>query len=126
MDEERKMILKMLQDGKIDADQAAKLIEALDKSESKKGKAKKEKEEISDKPGKWFRVRITDTDTEKIRANIRIPIGVIDAGFRMGAKFAPQLDGMDSNEILRAINERWRTCRGFYRIKYSIFKHAVL
>ena len=105
MNEERMMILKMLQEGKIDAEQAAKLIEALDKSSSKKEKAASVEEETPEKEGKWFRVRITDTDTEKIRANIRVPIGVINAGFRMGAKFAPQLDGMDSNEIMQAVQD---------------------
>jgi hypothetical protein len=46
MEEDRMMILKMLQEGKIDAEQAAKLLEALESGKSfekKKGKKKNQK-----------------------------------------------------------------------------------
>ena len=43
----------------------------------------------SGKPGQWFRVVVTETSTGKSRANIRIPLGVINAGMKMGAHFTP-------------------------------------
>ena len=99
MEDERMMILKMLQEGKIDADQAANLLEALEagKSGDKNAAPKQEK------AGKWFRIKITDALTGSQKTNIRIPIGLVNAGIRMGTHFSPELSGIQSDEILAAI-----------------------
>ena len=102
MEEDRMMILKMLQEGKIDADQAAKLLEALDAGKSGEKKEVKVEEE-EEKSGKWFRVRVSDALTGLQKTNIRIPIGLMNAGFRLGAQFSPELAGMKSEEVMSAI-----------------------
>jgi len=98
MEEDRMMILKMLQEGKIDADQAAKLLEALDA-----GKSVDKKEEKEEKAGKWFRVRVTDATTGMQKTNIRIPIGLVNAGFRIGAQFSPEFAQIDSDDLMNLI-----------------------
>ena len=102
MEEDRMMILKMLQEGKIDADQAAKLLEALDAGKSGEKKELKEEDE-EEKSGKWFRVRVSDALTGTQKTNIRIPIGLMNAGFRLGAQYSPELAGMKSEEVMSAI-----------------------
>ena len=99
MEEDRMMILKMLQEGKIDADQAAKLLEALEvgKAEDKKESAKEERS------GRWFRIRVSDSITGSQKTNIRIPMGLMNAGFRIGAQFSPDLANVNSDEIMTAI-----------------------
>ncbi len=53
---------------------------------------------------KSMRVRVTDLKTGKSKANVNIPMGIVSFGLKMGAKFAPaELDGMDMNQILLAI-----------------------
>ena len=103
MDEERLMILKMLQEGKITADEAANLLDALGSGKEAKKQDGESREKQSGKPGRWFRVVVTETKTGKSRANIRIPLGVINAGMKMGAHFTPQIDGMYSDQISKAI-----------------------
>ena len=103
MDEERLMILKMLQEGKITAQEAANLLDALGSNMGSKKTTEDQTEKSSGKPGRWFRVVVTDTDTNKTRANIRIPLSVINAGMKMGAHFTPQIDGMHDAEIMKAI-----------------------
>jgi hypothetical protein len=103
MDEEKLMILKMLQEGKISADEAANLLDALDSGKETKKTANKQEEKSSGKPGRWFRVVVTDSVTGRVRTNIRIPLGVINAGMKMGAHFAPQMTGMSNEEILKAV-----------------------
>jgi hypothetical protein len=103
MDEERLMILKMLQEGKISADEAANLLDALDSGKDSKKTGGKQEEKSSGKPGRWFRVVVTDSVTGRVRTNIRIPLGVINAGVKMGAHFAPQMTGMSNEEILKAV-----------------------
>ncbi len=104
MDEERLMILKMLQEGKITAEEAANLLDALNSGKDSKKQNEESQEKSSGKPGRWFRVVVTETSTGKSRANIRIPLGVINAGMKMGAHFTPQIDGMYNDQISKAIH----------------------
>ncbi|MDO9086614.1 MAG: hypothetical protein Q7U53_10440 [Anaerolineaceae bacterium] len=100
--EERIKILSMLQDGVINADQAAKLLEALGStsSEPKSPPSPPTYERAGGgRPGKFFRVRVTDTDTGKTRVNVRLPVGLVGAGMKMGMKFSPEIEGIDPNII---------------------------
>jgi hypothetical protein len=101
MNEEKMMILKMLQEGKISADEAARLLESLE-SGSKKEEIK-QTEEPRKSEGKFFRVSITDSTTGKSRANIRMPLSVMGIGLKFGAHFAPQIDGVESEQLMEAI-----------------------
>ena len=103
MDEERLMILKMLQEGKITAEEAANLLDALNPGKDAKKQNEESQEKPSGKPGRWFRVVVTDTSTGKSRANIRIPLRVINAGMKMGAHFTPQIDVRYNDQISKAI-----------------------
>ncbi len=101
MEEDRLMILKMLQEGKIDVEQAEKLLEALEQ-----GKAegqKEEKAEGEEKTGKWMRIRVTDAATGASKTNIRIPLGLVNAGLRIGAQFSPEFAHIDSNDLMNLI-----------------------
>ena len=102
MKDEKMMILNMLQEGKITADEAAKLLESLD-SGAKKREDKNQFGESPKSEGKFFRVAITDTTTGKSRANIRMPLSVMGIGMKFGAHFAPQIDGVESDQLMDAI-----------------------
>ena len=83
--EERLKILKMIQEGKITAEEGMQLFKALEEP------AKKQPEEVKTSPGvkggRFFRVKVTDTDTGKSRVNVRLPVGVVSAGVKMGRGF---------------------------------------
>ena len=100
--EERMQILKMVENKQITAEDGAKLLAALDA----KGQAG-EPNVPSPSPstqGRWFRVRVTDLKTGRRKVNVNIPLGLVDVGLKMGAKFAPAgLEGMDIKQILAAI-----------------------
>jgi hypothetical protein len=54
--------------------------------------------------GKSLRVRVTDLKTGKSKANVRIPMGMVNFGLKMGARFAPaELEGVDLDQIRVAI-----------------------
>jgi hypothetical protein len=36
--------------------------------------------------------------------NVNIPMGLVNVGLKMGAKFAPEVEGMDVQQIADAIN----------------------
>ena len=104
--EEKMKILSMLQDGIINAEQAALLLDALSSSAED---TKKQSESTFDstakkKGGKFFRVRVTDTDSGKTRVNVRLPVGLVGAGLKMGMKFSPEIEGIDQ-DVLKSFLE---------------------
>lgn len=100
--EERLKVLKMVQEGKISAEDAVDLLAALDESEARKGGDASASAGASNRrDNRWFRVRITDSDTGKTRVNVRLPINMVSAGLKMGMRFAPvQVEGLDAEELM--------------------------
>ncbi len=53
---------------------------------------------------KWLLIRVTDLQTGKSKANIKIPASLANFGLRMAAKYAPEsVEGLDMNEIMAAV-----------------------
>lgn len=97
--EERMQILKMIEEGKISASEGTELIRALDRDN-----AGKEKEPLKGASApRWFRVRITDTSTGKNKVNVNIPMGLVNVGMKMGARFAPEIEGVEFEKVTELI-----------------------
>lgn len=98
--EERMRILMMIQEGKISAAEGARLIEALDDLSQPTPPPPQPSRgyEGGNKP-RYLRVLITDTDTGKARVNVRLPVSLINSGMRMGARFAPEIEGLDMEDL---------------------------
>lgn len=98
--EERMRILMMIQEGKISAAEGARLIEALDDiSEPTPPAAPASSGSVTGKKPRYLRVLITDTDSGKARVNVRLPVSLINSGMRMGARFAPEIEGLDMEDL---------------------------
>ena len=95
--EERMQILKMIEEGKISAEEGAKLLAALSAS-TKLGVQKRE----SGGP-KQFRVRVTDLASGRNKVNINIPMSLVNVGLKMGARFAPDIEGVNFEEVMEAV-----------------------
>lgn len=100
--EERLKILKMVQDGRITADEATQLLEALERARPTTPQPPPPPETgmVTGRSGRWLRVRVTDTDSGKTRVNIRLPLSVVESGLKMGMRFAPEIQDMDPNELM--------------------------
>jgi hypothetical protein len=100
MNQERLRVLELLEQGKITAAEAAELLRALgdedDERDEGGGRERRyrrdERERDRDRFDggrralpRWFRVRVTDTRTGRIWANVSIPYGMVNSGLR----FAP-------------------------------------
>jgi hypothetical protein len=100
--EERMRILKMISDKQITAEEGAKLLAALRAGE---GEVRDNAEPT--KP-RWLRVRVTDRTTGKTKVNVNVPVGLVDIGLKMGARFAPDMAGMDFQAIQGAVKNGYQ------------------
>ncbi len=54
---------------------------------------------------RWFRVRVFNLDTNQPQVTVNLPMSWVQVGLRLGSHLAPELDGLDWNEIMRALND---------------------
>ena len=96
MHDEKMQILKMLEEGKVNAEEAARLLDALAETPE------------SAKPGgaKMLRIKVTEPGTNKKKVNLRIPLGLA----KIAAKFIPPKkkkelaeEGVDIDEVLSQV-----------------------
>ena len=99
--EERMKILKMIKEGKLSAEEGAKLLSALSAGQNKA--ASGAPGELGVGTARWLRVRVTDVASGRSKATVQIPISLIDAGMKIGAHFAPEVAGVDMTEIMTAL-----------------------
>ena len=89
-------ILKMLEEGKVNAEEAARLLDALgDRPQGPDAKG-----------GKMLRIQVTEPGTNKKKVNLRIPLGLA----KIAAKFIPAKkkkelaeEGVDIEEVLSQV-----------------------
>jgi len=96
--EERMKILKMIDEGKITAEEGAKLLATL--SQERKSARKPT---LKGSPGgaRWLKVRVTDMVTGKAKATVNLPLGLVDAGLNIASKYAPDIA---FDELVEGIN----------------------
>ena len=100
--DERMQILKMIEAKQITAEEGAKLLGALGERDGSNAPTSPTPSPATS--GKWFRVRVTDLKSGRRKVNVNIPLGLVDVGLKMGARFAPAgLEGLDMNQIIAAI-----------------------
>jgi hypothetical protein len=95
--EERMKILKMINDGKITAEEGAKLLSALSERTDKPRKSSK-----SSLAGQTLRVRVSDMASGKTKVNVNVPMKLVDAGLNIAAQFTPE---MENAQMMEAVKE---------------------
>ena len=86
----------MIEQGKISAEEGARLLTALGERESGNGQASA----AAGQPARTFRVRVTDTVTGQTKVNVTIPVSLV----RFGLRFIPENSDVDGQAILDAID----------------------
>ena len=101
MTEERMKILKMIEEGKLSADEGAKLLAAL----AQAGRNSFSSASVPRGPGapRLLRIRVTDVASGRNKAMVQIPLALIDAGLKIGAHFAPEVEGVDMANVMEAL-----------------------
>lgn len=90
MNEDELKILKMIEAGTITAEEGSKLLEAIQASDKKRQTGKKIL--------KTVKLLIRD-EKESQDVEVRLPLAIFKAGFKIGGKFSPEL-----NQVMNEIN----------------------
>lgn len=119
--EERMRILEMLHEGKLTPEAASQLLQALGEGDPDAAalgmqeplpeqpfgtpEAAFNQEAPSGRKPRWLRVRVTDVDTGRPRVNVRVPVGLINLGIKLGQQFVPEIEGLDIGMLAKAIED---------------------
>jgi hypothetical protein len=102
--EERMKILQMIQEGKISAEEGAKLLSALSSSAQKKQRPVRGTAPSARRSGsaRWLRVRVTDMASGKSRVNVNLPLSLVGAGMNIATHF---VEDLELDDLMGAIQE---------------------
>jgi hypothetical protein len=96
-DSERIQILKMIEEGKISPAEGVRLLERGEAS------PKTSADEVSANGPRWLHVLITDATTGKTRVNVRLPVNLVNAGVKLGARLSTEMDEFNMEQISESI-----------------------
>jgi DUF4097 and DUF4098 domain-containing protein YvlB len=82
---ERLKILKMIDEGKITAEEGTQLLGALKKQKEHRSGA-------TEGGARWLRIRVSDLNSGKETVRVNLPIGLVNIGMKMGARFVPEIE----------------------------------
>ena len=89
MNNDRRSVLQMLSDGKINADEAERLLSALDRTEAPAAGASSQAPRLNSAP-KYLRVTVdADVHGDATKVNIRVPMALLRAGVRLTSLIPP-------------------------------------
>lgn len=120
----RQEILDLLANGKITAVEAADMlnavthtavspdeplkVELLDQEPAKPAtpKSPEPPEPPAVKNGlRWFHVKVRDLESGKNKVSVNIPLPLVKFGFSVGRRFAPELQGLDWDDLESAMQQ---------------------
>ena len=102
MNGDRRAVLQLLAEGKISADEAERLISALDKTDSAPAKGADAPAGAQRKP-KYLRVAVdTDEGGEPTKVNIRVPMALLRAGVRLSSIIPPVARDRLNDELAKS------------------------
>lgn len=103
--EEKLRVLKMVEEGKISAEEAAELLASLNGQESEERSVRQVKGGVR---GRKLRIVVTSLDSEKPKVNVKIPLRLV----KWAERFIPsdarkEMDnqGINLDEILSSVDE---------------------
>jgi hypothetical protein len=87
----------MVESGKITPEEGANLLSALGQKQAPAQPS------TGGSSARWFRVRVTDAESGRSKVNVNIPMGLVNVGMRMGARFIPEDSDIDIEDLMEQI-----------------------
>ena len=93
---ERMQVLQMVEEGQVSIEDAIGMMSSPEKL-SALPKPSNE--------NRWLRVRVTDLETGKRKVSVNVPLKLMKWGMKIGARFTPELEGMDLDDLLADLDQ---------------------
>ncbi len=105
--EERLKILNMVADRRITAEEGARLLSALQKTEQREATSAHSRPDSTFDAAEshYLRIRVCNCQSGRDKINVNIPMNLVSVALRMGARFAPDVDGVELEDIVEAIRQ---------------------
>ena len=91
--EERLEVLRLLEGGDITAEEAATLLDALDRSAPPPRSNDQALPPLPDgatRSAAQVRIRVTESETDRAMVNLAFPLALIDSGLKIAGQFVPE------------------------------------
>lgn len=88
--EERLEVLRLLEAGSISAEEAATLLEALDRSFPPQSQPANPATAQANARARQVRIRVTDSESGKAQVNLAFPLGLVKSGLDIASQFVPE------------------------------------
>lgn len=106
--DEKMRILNMVQEGKLSAQEAVQLLEALDFNPEEKTTSTDvipDNEVRTNGKAHWLKIVVTDQASGKRKVNLRIPLAMVRWGMKMGGKFNFENNSMDDFDLQSVLDD---------------------
>ena len=106
--DEKKRILKMVQEGKLSAQEAVQLLEALEPSPEEKSISSEiipDPAVSSNGKAHWLKVVVTELSSGKRKVNLKIPLALARWGMKMGNKASIGGGAMEDLDLQSVLND---------------------
>jgi hypothetical protein len=101
MTNDRRAVLQMLAEGKINADEAERLLSALERSDAPAASETRPPPSSNGAP-KYLRVTVdADVDGDATKVNIRVPMALLRAGVRLSSLLPPEARSQVNAELAK-------------------------
>lgn len=112
--EKRTEILQLLADGKITAEEAAELLTPASEAptppstpqtpERVQGESTPKAKSDGNGP-RWLHIHVSDLASGKSKVKVNVPLRMVKFGLNMGKRFAPEVDGVDWDDLSRVMTD---------------------
>ena len=109
MDNNRSEILSQLANGQITAEQAAEQLRGPAAPKTPEPPSSQAPlpptppltpEQNAGLANRWLRIRVSDIASGRQRVSVNVPLSWVSYGLRIGARYSPEVAGLDPNELL--------------------------
>jgi hypothetical protein len=113
----RKEILQMLSEGTIDVARATEMLNDARESSEPAAPPIREPEApaavpvaskppATGKPGRrWLHVHVSDLESGRQRVKVNVPLGLVNFGLKIGARFTDEMDETMMHDVLTALQD---------------------
>ncbi len=105
--EDRLKILNMVAEGNIMAEEGARLLSVLQETGRPAASSTQSGPDsfLGSADAHSLRIRVCNCQSGRDKINVNIPMNLVSVALRMGARFAPGVDGVEIEDIVEAIRQ---------------------